>query len=483
MKAHILVMPTPAVKEKPMKDKPSAKPAHSRGESTAFYDERNTRTRIDVFAELTPTALAALRQFFRRLGAAHYVDEVLLPTLELGEAQIFCSVRDRPWPPWGLSGRTVSSVCEIHSVGPESWAISPIFMAEEDATNIGLACALYKEVLQSLAVSKTAEVCYLAAEGSLLADYVLRATGFHRDEDVVLTERARYLTYRALAADLLGHLGLDGMSIPDLLAQDFSDDVLTRNALFHQTIQLAARAALISEYVTPEIIWLDRGGHASKPGGVPGGTGIHRGTDQFGLPGEYLPYVSLSSFLGSVRTSILEQVLSRERMFAPATVHPEGSDRRVVDDRMRRALTLENAEFLGSEFTDGLKGALPGALKRLGMKGFAVGDIEVQVTASGDGDYYRMHRDSDNTSTRELSFVYFFHREPRRFSGGELRLFDNRRVSGTAHADSSQLLSPRQDTLVIFPSRFPHELLPVRVPSKEFGDSRFTVNGWIHQAK
>jgi Rps23 Pro-64 3,4-dihydroxylase Tpa1-like proline 4-hydroxylase len=35
--------------------------------------------------------------------------------------------------------------------------------------------------------------------------------------------------------------------------------------------------------------------------------------------------------------------------------------------------------------------------------------------------------------------------------------------------------------LVIFPSRAPHELLPVRVPSKKFEDNRFTINGWIHR--
>ncbi len=93
-----------------------------------------------------------------------------------------------------------------------------------------------------------------------------------------------------------------------------------------------------------------------------------------------------------------------------------------------------------------------------------------------------MHRDADAESTRELSFVYFFHAEPRQFYGGELRLYDNRRVRGVAHADSSQLLSPRQDMLVIFPSDAPHELLPVRVPSGQFSDSRFTINGWIHRA-
>jgi Rps23 Pro-64 3,4-dihydroxylase Tpa1-like proline 4-hydroxylase len=35
---------------------------------------------------------------------------------------------------------------------------------------------------------------------------------------------------------------------------------------------------------------------------------------------------------------------------------------------------------------------------------------------------------------------------------------------------------------VFFPSQSEHEILPVRVPSRAFGDGRFTVNGWIHRA-
>jgi len=454
--------------------------------SANFLTERNSSTRIDVFEELSPTARAALYQFFRRLGAPHYVDEVLLPTLELGDAQIFCAVRDRPWPPWGLGGRTISAVCESHAVAPESWAVSPVYVSDEDATNVGLIAAVYKEVLQTLAVSKSAEVSYLAVEGSVLGDAVLRGSGFRRDDDVVLTEHARYYTYRAPARELLERLHLEEVSTPDLLASDFPRELLLRNALFHQSLLLGARGDLIEKLTPiPEILRLDRGGHASKPGGVPGGSGSGVGTDiGAGFPGSdlILPYVALGSFLGDARDDLTSEVLEHQRGFQPATVLHEGQAAPVVDKDMRRGMTLDDLGFIKSSFLDRLKGVLEPAMSRLGMEPFPVGQIEIQVTASGDGDYYRMHRDADGTSTRVLSFVYFFHLEPRGFSGGELRIFDDRRVRGHAHADSSHLVSPRQDSLVLFPSHSPHELLPVRVPSKKFSDRRFTVNGWIHRA-
>lgn len=452
-----------------------------------FLAERNACTRIDVFEELTPTSRAALLQFFRRIGAPHFMEEVLQPTLELGDTRVFCAVRDRPWPPWGLGGRTISAVCEMHEVAPESWAISPVYVGEEDATNVGLIAALYKELLQTLAVSRTAEVAYLAVEGSVLANAVFKENGFKRDDDVVLTELARYYTYRTSARELLDNLGLEKIPTPDLLANEMPEELLRKNALFQQSLSLGARADLIDKYpVVPEIVRLDRGGHASKPGGVPGGTGSGQGTDIFDIfdPSDLiLPYVALGSFLGDDRKDLIEEVIDRERGFQPATVLHEGQDEPLVDEDMRRAKTLDDLGKIESSFLEHLKGALEPAMSRLGMKPFPIGDIEIQVTASGDGDFYRMHRDADSRSTRILTFVYFFHLEPRGFSGGELRIFDDRRVSGHAHADSSHLVSPRQDTLVLFPSRSPHELLPVRVPSQRFSDHRFTINGWIHRAK
>ncbi|MCA9711888.1 MAG: 2OG-Fe(II) oxygenase, partial [Myxococcales bacterium] len=193
-------------------------------------------------------------------------------------------------------------------------------------------------------------------------------------------------------------------------------------------------------------------------------------------------YTVLEHFLGPARDHLLANVLSRRDAFRPATVVREAETEAVVDDGMRRAMTLDDVSFIEEAFVERLKEVLAPTLERLGMKGFPVGRIELQVTASGDRDYFRMHRDSGDDSTRELSFVYFFHQEPRKFSGGELRLYDDRGVQGRAHADRSQLLSPRQDTIVFFPARSPHELLPVRVYDGKFEHSRFTLNGWIHRA-
>jgi Rps23 Pro-64 3,4-dihydroxylase Tpa1-like proline 4-hydroxylase len=118
------------------------------------------------------------------------------------------------------------------------------------------------------------------------------------------------------------------------------------------------------------------------------------------------------------------------------------------------------------------------------MKEFPISHSEVQITASNDGDFFREHCDDGQEliASRRLTFVYFFHREPNQFEGGELRLHDS--VHSGAHAVSAgsyQTIVPRQNQIVFFPCATLHEITPVQCPSGAFADSRFTVNGWLHQ--
>jgi hypothetical protein len=54
--------------------------------------------------------------------------------------------------------------------------------------------------------------------------------------------------------------------------------------------------------------------------------------------------------------------------------------------------------------------------------------LETQLTSHNDGGYYRIHNDngSPSTATRVLTYVYYFHRQPVAFKGGQLRLYDSR---------------------------------------------------------
>ncbi|MGW4163621.1 2OG-Fe(II) oxygenase [Streptomyces sp. NPDC004788] len=445
-----------------------------------FYTDRNGATRIEIFDELSDTAKAALYAFFRRTGAPHLMEEVVLPQFHDGDSQIFAAVRDRPWPPWGLGARNIVAVLQTHLVSDGCWGLSPVHVADEDLTNTGLHAALYKEALETLAVDPGAQVHYLVAEESRLVDLAMRRAGFERTEDVFLTEAARYLTYRAPARELLKNLGLAGADSVDVLAGAVDDDVFERNAAFHGTVYLGSRAEWTVDRVSvaSEIARLVRGGHYSKPAGVPTGTGryerdvideVAQGVREFLTAAE--------------QDDLLRYVLDRESEFKAATVQPRGPGSAVVDERVRSSSVLHDLGGFEELFTERIKEQLEAVRSRLGFPAFPLGPIELQVTANGDRDYFGMHRDSDDGDTRELTFVYFFSTEPRQFSGGELRVFETVVEDGRiVPTDRSQTIVPRANLAVFFPSRHDHEVLPVRVPSKAFADSRFSVTGWIHRA-
>jgi len=135
-------------------------------------------------------------------------------------------------------------------------------------------------------------------------------------------------------------------------------------------------------------------------------------------------------------------------------------------------------------FVDRIGSFLPHILARLRQPPFPISLFEVQLTASNDGQFFKKHKDDDSESvgSRAITFIYYFFREPKPFSGGALRLYDTQLDRNSAvTAGQYQTIHPVQNQIVFFPSDCLHEVLPVKCPSRKFDDSRFTVNGWVHR--
>jgi len=127
---------------------------------------------------------------------------------------------------------------------------------------------------------------------------------------------------------------------------------------------------------------------------------------------------------------------------------------------------------------------LPLVLERLGMAEFTIAGVEAQITSSNDGDFFHFHSDnaSERVACRHLTFVYFFHQEPRRFEGGELRIHDARLEEGVYVSEGGyQTIVPEQNQIVFFPCPLMHEITPVKCASQRFADGRFTLNGWLRR--
>jgi Rps23 Pro-64 3,4-dihydroxylase Tpa1-like proline 4-hydroxylase len=176
--------------------------------------------------------------------------------------------------------------------------------------------------------------------------------------------------------------------------------------------------------------------------------------------------------------------LEHEAEFQTSEVYSASVDRGVINDEYRRSRVLMELPVQQEIMLARIKSALPQVLEKLGMEQFNIADVEVQITASNNGDFFLCHNDngSEGVRARHLTFVYFFHREPRQFEGGELRIHDSHLQDGLYVSDGTyQTIVPQQNQIVFFPCELMHEITPVKCQSQNFADSRFTLNGWLRQ--
>jgi len=176
--------------------------------------------------------------------------------------------------------------------------------------------------------------------------------------------------------------------------------------------------------------------------------------------------------------------LEHEADFQTSEVLSPKAEDGMVNYDHRRSRVLMDLGHHQDLMLERIQTVLPEVLKKLDMEEFSIAAMEAQITASNDGDFFHFHSDnaSDRVASRYLTFVYFFHREPQPFEGGELRIHD-------AHLDGNEYVSegsyqsivPRQNQIVFFPCQLMHEITEVKCPSQRFADSRFTVNGWLRR--
>jgi Rps23 Pro-64 3,4-dihydroxylase Tpa1-like proline 4-hydroxylase len=190
-------------------------------------------------------------------------------------------------------------------------------------------------------------------------------------------------------------------------------------------------------------------------------------------------YLQLENFLSSTEHQLLlEYVFDRQAEFV-STLTSTGAE------NYRKSVVLYTFPEFAALIHQRIQAILPEVLAHLGLPAFPIGQIEAQLTAHNDGNFYKIHNDngSPDTATRELTYVYYFHQEPKAFSGGELVIYDSQKqaqyyVAGETH----HIIEPLNNSIVFFLSRYMHEVLPVRCPSQQFADSRFTINGWVRRA-
>lgn len=190
------------------------------------------------------------------------------------------------------------------------------------------------------------------------------------------------------------------------------------------------------------------------------------------------PYVQMDEFLTAAEHQVLLQAaIQQKALFVPTQTTTDTPD-------YRQSMILPNFDRLADRVLERIEQVLPEVLRQLNLPVFQASEIETQLTSHNDGNFYKLHNDSGSpdTATRELTYVYYFYKDPKPFSGGELLVYDSKIENNFyVAADSFQTVDPRNNSIVFFLSRYMHEVLPVSCPSQDFADSRFTINGWIRR--
>jgi SM-20-related protein len=188
---------------------------------------------------------------------------------------------------------------------------------------------------------------------------------------------------------------------------------------------------------------------------------------------DFLPIAQLNE--------ITAYALANERLFIASGVMHSSAALGTISTQHRRSRVLADLGPLRTAFLNRLLAVFPGVVVRLSIPAFRIRAVSTEVTATNDGEFFCRHTDNGHylLTSRQLSFSYFFHREPAPFSGGELLIYHpESRLAGEPEVT---IIIPRRNSIVFFPSGVMHEIAPVSVSSRLFRDSRFTVNGWFYR--
>ena len=195
-------------------------------------------------------------------------------------------------------------------------------------------------------------------------------------------------------------------------------------------------------------------------------------------------FLVIDEFLpASQLADLLEFALQNRSSFHP-TEFMRGSAS-IIDPSVR--LSGECEVGLGPHrpaFKAAIHSRLEEFFRSLGIRPFEVVRTETQLIAHGNNAFYAPHIDTHTGADHDIekhyrvvSCVYYFFREPKQFTGGEIALFP------FGESDDAVLVEPLQNRLIVFPSFAKHEVRKVFSPSEEFANSRFAVNCWLRKEK
>ena len=135
---------------------------------------------------------------------------------------------------------------------------------------------------------------------------------------------------------------------------------------------------------------------------------------------ERAPYIRIPQFLTAEENRrVFDYAVQQQPNFVASKVVTGDSD-------YRRSMILPKFDDLEIDLEARLREILPELFTRFGMTAPQRPAFEKQLTTHNHGGYFKVHNDngSPESATRLLTYIYYFHRDPPAFSGGQIRIYD-----------------------------------------------------------
>ena len=196
------------------------------------------------------------------------------------------------------------------------------------------------------------------------------------------------------------------------------------------------------------------------------------------------PYALLENFLTEADAeSAMAYALAHQGEFRDSTVSLAAQQGTYsTDTKLRRSRILDNVAEIAPTVGRKLYETMPRIFQALQMPPINFRTMECQISAHGDGDFFNTHTDNGlpDIAHRTMSYVYYIHRKPKRFSGGHLKIYKTVIHEGMHSAgDLVADIDPPRNGLMVFPSYIQHEVSKLTCPSTALEDQRLTLNGWL----
>jgi SM-20-related protein len=193
------------------------------------------------------------------------------------------------------------------------------------------------------------------------------------------------------------------------------------------------------------------------------------------------PVIIVDDFVGrAAAEQLFQYAIAHESGFRPSKVSL--GHRGIIDESRRVSKVNSDLDPVMPLIEPTIRKAVDEAIPKLGLVNVDSYLLEPELAWCGDGGFFKMHRDTLSRDRlahqRVMTTVYYFYKEPKAFTGGQLRLYG---VGADADSDPLQEIEPRSDRAVFFPAWFPHEVLPVSCSSGIFADGRFAITCWVRR--